>query len=405
MASLRLCTFGDRRSLWSDARRLGCWRRPRRLRRDSASSRRARKLRTYFKNNPPKSLHHRAMLAWCSIRIEGIATSGFGDGKVFLSEDNGQSWAHRAAFPDAADITFSRLLKNGNILFATREKVFLRPDNLKTHREIVVKNHDGNDYRPHAAKNPNQPGWCRASFLRLHRRHQPRTWNQCHWLRGVYDAQADRRDWTVLISVNSNSRYKSGGINFVAGQLYWAADANGPKPPAEKHDRGVFRCAPADLTDPAKHTRLFNAKFEMANMIIQDGVILAGHCAPSIRHSKRASPSRPTWAGHGSNTIWPSSAHDLPSASRRKTVTAGSGSICERDGSMRRGPFHQTVAMTWTSNALFPCNLPGRDLEGQFEPFRNGTKGRRTAPWLFQRRQILREDVVFPASPVRRSSA
>ncbi len=32
------------------------------------------KLRKYFENNPPKSLHHRAMLAWCSIRVEGIAT-------------------------------------------------------------------------------------------------------------------------------------------------------------------------------------------------------------------------------------------------------------------------------------------------------------------------------------------
>ena len=32
------------------------------------------KLRTYFPNNPPKSLHHRAMIAWCSLRIDGIAT-------------------------------------------------------------------------------------------------------------------------------------------------------------------------------------------------------------------------------------------------------------------------------------------------------------------------------------------
>ncbi len=32
------------------------------------------KLRVYFKNNPPKSLHHRAMLAWCSVRVDGIAT-------------------------------------------------------------------------------------------------------------------------------------------------------------------------------------------------------------------------------------------------------------------------------------------------------------------------------------------
>jgi squalene-hopene/tetraprenyl-beta-curcumene cyclase len=32
------------------------------------------KLRTFLKNDPPKSLHHRAMLAWCSLRIDGIAT-------------------------------------------------------------------------------------------------------------------------------------------------------------------------------------------------------------------------------------------------------------------------------------------------------------------------------------------
>lgn len=33
------------------------------------------KLRTYLENHPPKSLHHRAMIAWCSLRIDGIATA------------------------------------------------------------------------------------------------------------------------------------------------------------------------------------------------------------------------------------------------------------------------------------------------------------------------------------------
>ncbi|MFT5466409.1 MAG: squalene-hopene/tetraprenyl-beta-curcumene cyclase [Verrucomicrobiales bacterium] len=33
------------------------------------------KLRAYLKADPPKSLHHRAMLAWCSKRIDGIATA------------------------------------------------------------------------------------------------------------------------------------------------------------------------------------------------------------------------------------------------------------------------------------------------------------------------------------------
>src|SRR5436190_5158973 len=298
---------------------------------------------------------------------------GFGDGKIFLSDDNAQSWAYSAAFPEAANITVSCLLKNGNSLFATREKLFLSTDNLKTHREIVVKNRDGSDYRPHTPKNADQPGWyfhpldgihtwdidgseilawgnycnvlggpvpvniyystdsgqtvklaysfgrnphfqekgaepgsflgdpsnpiiCRHIHAVTYNPAEPAFYactgdinrghgNECHWLRGVYDARTDAWDWRVLVSVNSNSRYKSGGINFVDGQLYWAADANGPKLPGEKHDRGIFRCVPADLADPTKHTLLFNAEFEMANMIIEDGVMLAGHCAPASTYA------------------------------------------------------------------------------------------------------------------------
>jgi hypothetical protein len=312
---------------------------------------------------------------------------GFGDGKIYLSEDNARSWAHSAPFADAENITFSCLLKNGNIVFATRNKLFLSTDKLKSHREIVVKKQDGTDYVPHTPKNPDQPGWyfhpldgihtwevdgremlvwgnyCNVlggpvpvniyystdggqtvklaySFGRnpnfqekgtppdsylgdatnpviarhvhavdynpaerafyactgdINRGHG----NECHWLRGTYDAPSDRWTWKVLISVNANSRYKSGGINFVGGQLYWAADANGPRQPAEKYDRGIFRCDPADLTEPSKHQQLFAAQFEMANMIIQDGVIVAGHCAPAstFKTGIAYSPDRgQTWA-------------------------------------------------------------------------------------------------------------
>jgi hypothetical protein len=63
----------------------------------------------------------------------------------------------------------------------------------------------------------------------------------------------------------------------VDGQLYWISDSNGPQP----YDRGVFRCDPADITRPERHTRLFNPEVESGNMIIQDGVILASHCAPA----------------------------------------------------------------------------------------------------------------------------
>lgn len=101
--------------------------------------------------------------------------------------------------------------------------------------------------------------------------------HECHWLRGTYDAAKDQWDWKVMISDVSNSRYKCGGINFVDGRLYWISDSNGPKP----YDRGIFCCDPADIANPEKHTRLFNPGVESGCMIIQDGVILASHCAPA----------------------------------------------------------------------------------------------------------------------------
>ena len=88
---------------------------------------------------------------------------------------------------------------------------------------------------------------------------------------------ADVWDWQVVVSDYSNSRYKAGGICFVDGDLYWISDSNGPEP----YDRGVFKCAPEDLTNPEAHTRLFNPEVESGSMVIQDGVFLASHCAPA----------------------------------------------------------------------------------------------------------------------------
>lgn len=294
---------------------------------------------------------------------------GFGDQKIFLSEDNSETWPHSLAFPDAENITFSSIQKNGNVLFATRANLFLSTDNLKTYKEITVKDLDGGNYIPHTPQDPNLPGWYYHSLDGIHtwdvRGTEMMVWgnycnviggavpvniyystdqgktvkiaysfgqnpkfqekdarpgapllgnpdnpvicrhihatvynpdenafysctgdidrghgNECHWLRGTYDPDKDVWDWKVIISVNSNSRFKSGGINFVDGELYWVADANGPKL-TPTHDRGIFHCAPADVADKAKHTMLFNPEFESANMIIEDGVIIASHCAPA----------------------------------------------------------------------------------------------------------------------------
>ncbi len=294
---------------------------------------------------------------------------GFTDRAVFLSEDNARTWPHSFAFPSAHNITFSSILRNGNILFATRSRIYVSTDNLKTCRPITVKDASSADYIPHKPKNPEYPGWYFHPLDGVH------TWDvngvemliwgnycnvlggavpvniyystdqgqtvkiayafgqnpgyrdngsagggstgtllgnpdnpvicrhvhcvaynpaenafyactgdrdrtegrECHWLRGTYDVKNDRWCWKVVISDASNSRYKAGGINFVDGKLYWVADANGPKP----HDRGIFRCDPVDIARPEAHTMLFNPRYESANMIIQDGVILASHYAPA----------------------------------------------------------------------------------------------------------------------------
>ena len=303
----------------------------------------------------------------------GNKAFGFGRGKIFLSEDNAKSWKRSAEFPDADKITWSVIMKNGNILFATSVQLFLSTDNLKTHRAITVKRANGSDYTPHTPVNPELPGWyfhtldgehcfevdgkemlvwgnyCNviggevpvniyystdsgrtvklaysfgqnphfqqkgaapgAPLLgdatnKIIARHVHNVTfnptekafyactgdldrgngNECHWLRGTYDARADAWIWKVIVSVNSDSRFKCGGINFVDGRLYWISDANGPKLGA-KHDRGIFTCAPADIANPQKHTLLFNPEFESAAMLIQDGVMIATHCAPASTYA------------------------------------------------------------------------------------------------------------------------
>ncbi len=299
----------------------------------------------------------------------GDKAFAYADGMILLSEDNGHTWPYSAAFPNARDITFSHILKNGNILFATQARLYLSTDNLKTYRQITVKAPDGLDYIPHIPRNPEFPGWyfhtlsgvvswdiggvemmvwgnycnviggaapvniyystdggCTVKIA-YHFGQNPffpdsgpdrdrkggtllgdpnntvlarhvhtvayhpaedafyactgdgtRGWgHECHWLKGVYDRKKDKWNWKVLVSEVSNSRFKSGGISFVDGQVYWISDSNGPEP----YDRGIFRCDPADLTDLRKHTLLFNPGVESGNMIIQDGVILASHCAPA----------------------------------------------------------------------------------------------------------------------------
>src|SRR5699024_9412255 len=95
------------------------------------------------------------------------------------------------------------------------------------------------------------------------------------WLKGRYNMSKDEWTWRILIEADFNSRYKSGGINFVDGKMYFVSDANGKEP----YDRGVFRCNPEDILNKEKHELLYQPNYEMGHMIIQDGNILTGEYA------------------------------------------------------------------------------------------------------------------------------
>lgn len=104
---------------------------------------------------------------WYRLQPEGIYIDSqrgrwafaFGADRVYLSEDNGHSWGYSAAFPDAQKITFSHIFANGNVLFATANRLFLSTDRLKTIEPVPVRNADGSIYEPHTPKDLNRPGW------------------------------------------------------------------------------------------------------------------------------------------------------------------------------------------------------------------------------------------------------
>ena len=104
---------------------------------------------------------------WYRLQPEGLYIDSQRDNKAFahtddrimLSEDNGLTWPHSLEFPNARNITFSCILKGGNVVFATRSHLYVSDDNLRSYRPVTVKGLDGSDYLPHTPKNPDNPGW------------------------------------------------------------------------------------------------------------------------------------------------------------------------------------------------------------------------------------------------------
>jgi len=104
---------------------------------------------------------------WWRLQPEGVYIDsqrgnkafGYMDGRFVLSEDNGHTWPHSLPFERARELTFSHIMKNGNVLFATSAELYVSTDDLRTCERITVKDIDGSDYVPHTPLNPDNPGW------------------------------------------------------------------------------------------------------------------------------------------------------------------------------------------------------------------------------------------------------
>ncbi|MDD2636482.1 MAG: hypothetical protein PHW82_13405 [Bacteroidales bacterium] len=83
----------------------------------------------------------------------------FTDTEILLSDNNSHTWRYKKEFSDAKNITYSHIFNDGTVLFGTREKLYLCKKKLKSYKEIIVKDAEGNDYLPHTPQNPDNPGW------------------------------------------------------------------------------------------------------------------------------------------------------------------------------------------------------------------------------------------------------
>ena len=105
-----------------------------------------------------------------------------------------------------------------NIYYSTdsgrdgEDRLYLRAESLRFRTRDAGRRQDGT-----LLGDPNNPVICppracrglqsgRECVLRLHRRHRPRHGHECHWLRGTYDAKADRGTGRSSSRSTSDSR-------------------------------------------------------------------------------------------------------------------------------------------------------------------------------------------------------
>jgi hypothetical protein len=284
--------------------------------------------------------------------------------KIYHSVDGGANYKS-IAFAAADEIEMSYIFANGDVMFATRDKIYRAGVAFGSYSEVTVKDTDDSPYTPHTPADADYPGnyfrqldaitpctidgtevavWgnygnlgdganpvnvyytkdngvtikvaytfgqnptyrddgtydggatgtllgdatndsiCRhvhsiacdeenSTFYVTTGDFDRTSKYECHWLKGVYNLSEDSWVWSFVVSASNATRYKSGGMHFVDGYIYFVSDATDGGAP----ELGVFKCLPADITNTENHTRLYAASEVLTVMQIDGNNMIAAN--------------------------------------------------------------------------------------------------------------------------------
>jgi hypothetical protein len=246
---------------------------------------------------------------------------------VSLSIDSGVTYPYSKAVAGLTMVQFAYICANGDIAFASGDKIYRSIDNLTTVTEIGPTGSDGNPYVPVANENYSQVGcssfmdeavgdpifWGNysnaagimydniniwgtvdnfATIKSYYKFGTPNTdckhihnitkhpdgYFVCHtgdgqvgtdarWLKIVYNDGLDTITLTELYSGDNTSKYFASGIGYNDSNVYWCTDGV---------DYGVHKVAEADLGTPASFVNIFPTKELSAFLLMEsDGQMIA----------------------------------------------------------------------------------------------------------------------------------
>jgi hypothetical protein len=96
---------------------------------------------------------------------------------------------------------------------------------------------------------------------------------ECHWLKGVYNISADTWSWEVIVSDSPDSRYKTAGLRYHSGYIYFSSDATN----GLSAELGVFKCLTEDIDNTSNHTKLYTASAVLTDLQISGTNIITAN--------------------------------------------------------------------------------------------------------------------------------